>query len=383
MLNAHLEKCAECSSVFAEMSELHANWLPECPGFEIHRDQQSDLRHRDAILKRISREGAHFSRAARSTPSSDGAGAAQWFQVRGWVALAAGIVMFCLGVGLVAQQAWYRPGLAPMRAALTIPAAPAPIVSHGAVPPRPAEADLERQIEEAKGVQSRLREQLASEEHKAALLGKDHADAVATIADLTRQLDAADATQHQAETELASVRSKQATTDAITIAQQAEIQSLNQKLSEKSARDQNERRFALASEDVRSLISARNLHIIDVYDTDSKGKTSAAFGRIFYTEGKSLVFYAYDLNGKRSDAGTYAFYVWGKRDADPQQIKNLGALAMDNQGQRRWIFSITDPKVLGSIDSLFVTLESAQVPADQPKGKRFLTAFLGTPANHP
>jgi len=62
-----------------------------------------------------------------------------------------------------------------------------------------------------------------------------------------------------------------------------------------------------AGRDIRDLISARNLHIIDVYDTDSHGKTTRAFGRVFFTEGKSLVFYAYDLSSGHSAAATYAF----------------------------------------------------------------------------
>src|SRR4029077_2572333 len=134
-----------------------------------------------------------------------------------------------------------------------------------------------------------------------------------------------------------------------------------------------------------NLISARNLHIIDVYDTDNRGKTTRPFGRVFYTEGKSLVFYAYDLAPGHSEAGTYAFYVWGKKDGDPHLVRNLGPFATDDKAQKRWVLTITDPKALAEIDSVFVTLEPANQKrvGQPPSGKRLLSAFLGTPANHP
>jgi hypothetical protein len=120
-----------------------------------------------------------------------------------------------------------------------------------------------------------------------------------------------------------------------------------------------------------------------VYDTDGHGKTSRAFGRVFYTEGKSLVFYAYDLSPQHPENSKYAFYVWGKRDGAPQMAKNLGALTKEDQAQKRWVLTITDPKVLAEIDSVFVTLEPTGQAGARPSGKRLLTAFLNTAANHP
>ena len=39
-------------------------------------------------------------------------------------------------------------------------------------------------------------------------------------------------------------------------------------------------------------MAARQLHVIDVRDTDPNGEPANAFGRVFLTEGKSLTFYA-------------------------------------------------------------------------------------------
>jgi hypothetical protein len=42
---------------------------------------------------------------------------------------------------------------------------------------------------------------------------------------------------------------------------------------------------------IRDIIGARNLHIVDVYDTGPEGHTKTSFARAFYTDGKSLIFF--------------------------------------------------------------------------------------------
>jgi len=43
-------------------------------------------------------------------------------------------------------------------------------------------------------------------------------------------------------------------------------------------------------------MGARKLYIADVFDVDSVSRTRKPFGRVFYTQNKSLVFYAFDLD---------------------------------------------------------------------------------------
>ena len=50
--------------------------------------------------------------------------------------------------------------------------------------------------------------------------------------------------------------------------------------------------------DIRDLMGARDLYIAEVYDVAKTGDTEKPFGRVFYTKGKSLIFYAYDLDQK-------------------------------------------------------------------------------------
>jgi hypothetical protein len=58
----------------------------------------------------------------------------------------------------------------------------------------------------------------------------------------------------------------------------------------------------MTGQDVRQLISARNLHILEVHDVDGGGKSARAFGRVFYAEGQTLIFYAFDLPRELNEA---------------------------------------------------------------------------------
>jgi hypothetical protein len=62
--------------------------------------------------------------------------------------------------------------------------------------------------------------------------------------------------------------------------------------------------------------------------------------------------------------------------------KNLGVFRIDDGMQKRWVLRVDDPKLLSSIDSVFVTVEPAP-GRDKPSGKKLLYAYLGTQANHP
>jgi len=134
---------------------------------------------------------------------------------------------------------------------------------------------------------------------------------------------------------------------------------------------------------VGDLVAARNLHIVDVYDADPNGKRQRSFGRVFYIEGKSLVFYAYDLADSRRLNASVVFHVWGERAGVKETTHRLGILHNDDINQSRWAMTFDDPKVLSQINSVFVTAESASNRYDSPHGKKVLYAFFGSPPNHP
>jgi predicted nucleic acid-binding protein len=74
------------------------------------------------------------------------------------------------------------------------------------------------------------------------------------------------------------------------------------------------------------------------------GKTQPAFGRIFFTEGKSLVFYAYDLNDSKMQKANYQYGVWAKKEGGDKQVQRLGIFYSDDKAQRRWVFKCNDPR---------------------------------------
>jgi hypothetical protein len=167
-----------------------------------------------------------------------------------------------------------------------------------------------------------------------------------------------------------------------TDAQQARIAELEAKLREQEEMIKRERQLLADGKDVRDLMGARNLHVIEVQDVGAGGKTSPTLARIFYTEGKSLTFYAYDLQTK-ADIYKVDFQVWGRKGRQSQQPRSLGILYTDDSKQNRWVLKFNDPAVLDEIDQLFVTVEPIG-GSKQPKGKRLLTAaFLNEAPNHP
>jgi hypothetical protein len=379
-----LDECASCRAVFADVGQIQSEWLPEHPDFEIERDQNADLRLRRAILKRVTKSGARFSKPALTRsefriPLRPAAG-------RRWFALAAVLALLMLTAGLLLRTS--APNSIFQRNSA---ASVAPVSKEQAETLNPnveestkqTEAAMRQALKTSADQQERLRVQMEEAQKRADALGRSNDEANRFVSDLRQQLDNARAAQAELEAELVNLRSERSTSEAVALLQEREIQTLNQKITEQSSRVDREHELLLAGREIRDLIAARNLHIIDVYDTDSHGKTRKAFGRVFYTEGKSLVFYAYDLSDQHPENNKFAFYVWGKRDSVPQLAKNLGEMAKDDPAQKRWVLTVTDPNVLAEIDSVFVTLEPSGQAGERPSGKRLLTAFLGTAPNHP
>lgn len=143
--------------------------------------------------------------------------------------------------------------------------------------------------------------------------------------------------------------------------------------------------FLSSDRDIRELMGARNLYIADVFDVDSSSRTRKPFGRVFYTRGKSLVFYAFDLDRQPGQKNANAFQAWGQRDTpqgETAQPVSLGILYMDNETNRRWALRCDDPQQLAEIEAVFVTVEP-HGGSEKPTGKPFLYAMLRKEANHP
>jgi hypothetical protein len=185
----------------------------------------------------------------------------------------------------------------------------------------------------------------------------------------------------KAKAELALVNEARAQDRASAVAQQFQISQLSEQLRVANADLDLERQLASAGKDVRELMGARQLHVVDVRDTDPNGKVSKAFGRVFLTEGKSLIFYAFDLSENAVANAKRSFEVWGQKEGKTSSTRSLGLLYADDKAAKRWALKVDNPELVKEIDSVFVTVEPAG-GGTKPSGQRMLYAYLGE-ANHP
>ena len=202
---------------------------------------------------------------------------------------------------------------------------------------------------------------------------------------LNAQLQALNQAYANDQTELASLRTERDTAVLQTSSLQAKIDDLVARNRDQQRRLEDTGQFLSYDRDIRELMGARKLYITDVFDVDGNSRTQKPFGRVFYTQGKSLIFYAFDLDREPGVVNASAFQVWGQRETpqgEQASPKNLGILYMDNESNRRWVMRFDDPKQLAEIDAVFVTVEP-RGGSHKPTSKPFLYALLRNEANHP
>jgi hypothetical protein len=182
--------------------------------------------------------------------------------------------------------------------------------------------------------------------------------------------------------QLAELKKVRASDQASIVADQIRINELSEQLKTARANTANmQKQMVMATGNIPNLMGARQLHVVDVRDTGPDGKPGKAFGRIFLTEGKSLVFYAFDLNDVTRGDGKKTFQVWGQQEGKAGSLRSLGFLNVDNKAQQRWALKSNDAAAFRQINSIFVTVEP-QGGAKEPSGRHLLFAYLGD-ANHP
>jgi hypothetical protein len=202
---------------------------------------------------------------------------------------------------------------------------------------------------------------------------------------LTTQLQTLNQSYGVDRTELANLRLERDKTVTRTASLEAKIAELTSANQDQDRRLKDTDQYLSSDRDIRELMGARKLYIADVFDVDGSSRTQKPFGRVFYTQGKSLIFYAFDLDREPGVVNASTFQVWGQREAPQGQQEspmNLGILYMDNESKRRWVMRFDDPKKLAEIDAVFVTVEP-RGGSHKPTNKPFLYALLRNEANHP
>jgi DNA repair exonuclease SbcCD ATPase subunit len=200
--------------------------------------------------------------------------------------------------------------------------------------------------------------------------------------DLLSQLRDTEQAYHDIQAELANLRSERDNALLRSASLESRIAELDATVRNQARRLSDDEQFLTSDRDIRELMGARKLYIADVFDVDSRSRTRKPFGRVFYTQGKSLIFYAFDLDRQSDVTNASSFQAWGRKEIDQQKPLNLGILYMDSESNRRWVLRFDDPKRLAEIDALFVTVEP-HGGSQEPTGKPFLYALLRKEVNHP
>jgi hypothetical protein len=379
-LREHLAACAECRGTEREYRDLVRSGLPLVRGdrfdFTDKMKARPETGVRERFLERARREGIRFS------PNVEKPNSPHWMHLgyRAAVAAVAAVVILA--------AMFYGPNISRRMA---------------------SQERAQQEVDRLKHENADLTTRLAERDQLAATQQKEIRDLRVQIANATQ-----DAESHRRESEQRGVRIEQstsqtahlldelqnrekqladatgeiarinqlrATDQASLVAQQVRINEISDQLRIADATLDMERQLAAAGRDIRELMVARQLHVVDVRDMDANGKPSQAFARVFLTEGKSLMFYAFDLNEGRVTKAKARFQVWGERLGKQSSVRSLGLLYVDDKAEKRWTLKVDNQDLLSEIDSVFVTV-SPPGEGNKPSGRRLLYAYLGEP-NHP
>ena len=377
-LRAHLDTCPTCRSLAYDFTEIGAQGLSALAAERQKGQIPSGMTAR--FVARARSEGIEISRETTSKlPKRNG------FAVFGSIAAVAVVMLIVIFLALGKS----KPSLsvASHSPAIQAPVAVSVPTSTAAQTP---DAHLQQQLASAQAELNVLDAKIKAQAGDLASVKKDNdalnshlAEAEQESAALGSEKTKQEARIAQLEAELEKSASEKKAGDVALAVKEIEVHDLRKQVADQTEALSQQQEVAPKAGDVRELVVARNLHIIDVHDRDGDGKNQRAFGRIFYTEGKSLIFYAYDLADPRKVDAKVSFHVWGERLGAEKPIQSLGIFQNDDVSDGRWVLTFDDSHVLAQINSVFVTVESSRKAIREPGGRRILFAFLGDKPNHP
>ena len=404
-LQEHLAVCPSCREAIKQYEAVVSKAIPAlAPDSEsVESDPSwSQEQAEAALFQRLALEGElgtdrggadgdSASKGIGRVPLS--ASQATWRNV--WTLCAAGVLL-CIALGISAYRVGIRRGV--KTAAVTPPASQkrAPAlelqVSDAAherevLRAQMAQrdhmmADLRHQLEQQSAEMSRMKSAQAKLEVD---LQNGQAGRQALLqerSDISQKVDAAEAKTRSLQEKLDSLERQAIEEKQRATGLEAKVVDLNRLLHDREAVIDQQEELLAHDRDIRELMGARDLYVAEVYDVERTGETKKPFGRVFYTKGKSLIFYAYDLDQQPGIKNASTFQAWGRRGPDRQQALNLGIFYVDNSSKKRWVLRFDDPKALAQIDAVFVTVEP-NGGSQKPSKKPLLFAYLHIDPNHP
>jgi len=243
-------------------------------------------------------------------------------------------------------------------------------------------AELRKQIEEQGVELKKLRDeeaalqnsQSSSEQEKQRLLASEKAT--------SQKLELVQGALERSQKQLEALEAKRSNDGSEADHLQVKIDDLTKSIKERDSTIDQQRELLSHDRDIRELMGARELYVAEVYDVEKDAATRKPYGRVFFTKGTSLIFYAYDLDRQPGVKKASTFQAWGRHGTDRSQALNLGIFYEDNASKKRWILKFDNPQKLEQIDEVFVTVEP-DGGSQKPSGKPFLFAYLKVAPNHP
>jgi len=378
-LRAHLETCPSCRGLTDDFTQISAQGLSVLAAKRSQCQIPSGMTQR--FVARARSEGIEISRGATAR--------ARRRSQTALIAAMSAVAAVVLIVGILTIRKIHpssvesQPPAPALQASLARSANPEPAA-------QVKDAELQDQLARSRKEMSSLAATIRAQRDELEALTKVKDSLNSRLIEAEQQNASfrsekgdSEARANRLQAELDKSRSEKGTSDVALTLQETELRELRKKVDEQADLLRQQEELTARGSDVRDLVVARNLHIIDVHDRDGDGKSQRAFGRIFYTEGKSLIFYAYDLSDPRKVDAKVSFYVWGGRLGAEKPIEGLGVFHNDDASDGRWVLTFDDPHVLAQINSVFVTVESSRKAIREPGGRRILFAFLGEKPNHP
>lgn len=236
-------------------------------------------------------------------------------------------------------------------------------------------AELKAQRKQAEALEASLRSTSANADEQTRHISSERDDLARKLANQEAALEAA-----QKRVEALQQAEKNDALRVVTLENQ--MQQISELAKDREGTIDEQQRLLSADRDIRDLMGARDLYMAEVYDVGGNGKRKKPYGRVFLTKGKSLVFYAYDLDQQPGVKNTSTFQAWGLRGPDRNTALNLGVMYVDNSANKRWVLQFDDSKALDKINAVFVTVEPSG-GSRVPRGQQVLFAYLGEEPNHP
>ena len=402
-LREHLLTCSGCREAIKEFDAVVDGMLPELTR-ELNDDTTLDPsfsqeRAEASFEKRLTEEKEREQSAVATGTTGPSLVARRrpffleyFYRSEVWLPLVASALL-CATFGILSYRMGRNHGIAWARLEqVNKPAVEAVVVK--ALPPNAdvlnrelavrdaALFDLRREMAQKSGDIEKLQATVSSQD-LALRASADGKNGVTEERDrLLQQVSANEETLRAMQARLATLERERSEYVIHTASLEKSVTDLSRSLQEREIETSEQQDLLAKDRDIRDLIGARELYITEIYDVARNGDTRKAAGRVFFTKGKSLVFYAYDLNENPGVKDANTFEAWGQRGSDWHQASKLGIFYQDDAAKKSWVVKSNDRKALSQIDAVFITVEP-NGGSERPTGKPLLFAYLKVAPNHP